>query len=303
MKTKSYSFIDLAKLGRTNWWVPILTILLIAVVGSFFSFVVGITLGGSIYLKTIHIATIGADLISGATNKVLAILGFWLACRYILRRPFRSLISADLTFRIRRCLFGAALYLPAHIVSLMILTIYISMRSRALVIPFRHFESPTFIHVLVWLLELIAIPFFAFSEELFFRGWLTQTLKLYVRFAIVVVAIVAVVFAAYHAQYNLHQKMEIFASSLGFSALSLRDQRLEFSIGAHTMTNICVTLQNLFFAGYLPSMHFTVVPLDWYALAFIKGALPFALMYWFLQKTNGWTTPKRATEVADVQHA
>lgn len=26
MRTKSYSFIDLAKLGRTEWWIPVLTL-------------------------------------------------------------------------------------------------------------------------------------------------------------------------------------------------------------------------------------------------------------------------------------
>ncbi|MEK7891110.1 CPBP family glutamic-type intramembrane protease [Burkholderia contaminans] len=303
MKTESHSFIDLAELGRTDWWAPVLTVLLLAVIGSFFSFVAGITLGGSLYLKTVRIATIGVDILSGATNKVFAIFGFWLACQYILRRPFRSLISADLTFRIRRCLFGAALYLPAHIVSLMVLTIYLSMRSGSLVIPFRHFEPPDSTHFSLWMLGLFSIPLLAFSEELFFRGWLTQTLKQYMRPPIFVVAIVAVVFAIYHAQYNLHQKMEIFASSLGFSVLSLQDQRLELSIGAHVMTNICVTLQNLLFSGYLPSMHFTPMPFDWFALAAIKGALPFALMYWFLQKTSGWSAPNGKTEVSDVQPA
>jgi hypothetical protein len=161
--------------------------------------------------------------------------------------------------------------------------------------------------LVVSLLTIITIPFQAFSEELFFRGWLTQTLRQYVRLPVAVVVIVAVVFAAYHRQYNFHGKMEIFAGSIGYSVLSLRDQRLELSTGAHTMLNICVALQSLFF----PVLFFTHVapvssritfgPLDWFVLAAIKGALPFALMYWSMQKMNGWCTPSLARKVSDVQ--
>jgi uncharacterized protein len=309
MKAKSYSFIDLSRLGRTEWWASVLTVLFIAIVGILLNLGFGIALGGSIYMRNLHFATVIGNGVPGATDAIVAILGFWLACKFVLLRPFSSLISTDLKFRIRRCLFGAALYLLLHFITIAAVSTFLSMRAGVWLIPFRHFVWPHADKVFVTLLTIVTIPFLAFSEELFFRGWLTQTLRQYVRFPVAVVVIVAVVFAAYHRQYDFHGKIEIFAASLGYSVLSLRDQRLELSIGAHTMLNICVALHNLFFPGpffthiaSVPS-HITFGPLDWFALAAIKGALPFALMYWSLQKTKGWFTPHRATKVADAQPA
>ncbi|MFT4510597.1 CPBP family intramembrane glutamic endopeptidase [Caballeronia sp. 15711] len=141
---------------------------------------------------------------------------------------------------------------------------------------------------------LIVIPFLAFAEELFFRAWLTQTIRHYIRSTIIVVALVAVLFAAYHTQYDLREKMLMVVSSLGFSALSLRDQRLELAIGAHSMMNVCATLQVLFFTGPLPQAQVPATMLDWCTLVILKGALPLVLMYGVLQKTGGWSAPTDA---------
>jgi uncharacterized protein len=85
--------------------------------------------------------------------------------------------------------------------------------------------------------------------------------------------------------------MVIAANSLGFSALSLRDNRLELAIGAHSMLNVFATLQSLFFTATLRPMHIPATMSDCCAMVILKGVLPFALMYGFLQKTGGWLAP------------
>jgi hypothetical protein len=53
--------------------------------------------------------------------------------------------------------------------------------------------------------------------------------------------------------------------SLGLSALSLRDQRIEIAIGAHPMMNICAALEILFLADPIFHAHSlaTATTFDW----------------------------------------
>jgi len=289
----SRAFVDLAKMGRTDWRSIALTILLVKFLSVLFV-VVSVTVMLSPTLsehRLFHIPN--ADkIVFDAMEATACILGFWLACKKILRRPFRSLISTDMTFKIRRCLMGAALYLPANALSLIVISLFTSMRAGAWLVPYGRFEWPQHNDQIISSIGmLIVIPFLAFAEELFFRAWLTQTLRHYIRSTITVVALVAVLFAAYHTQYDLRGKMLILVNSLGLSALSLRDERLELAIGAHSMMNVCVILQTLFFTGPLPHVHIPATTLDWYTLVILKGALPFALMYGLLQNTRGWFAP------------
>ncbi len=303
MKIESYSFIDLAKLGRTDWWAPALTLLVIALISVLSTLSVLAFTGWSVYFSHFNAAAqIKGLLTSGGT--LVGVVGFWVSCKYVMRRPFRSLISVDLTFSVRRCLFGAALFLPINLLALTALTLYASARYGTWMIPFGHLRVPDSGQIFTAAAEIIAIPFLAFSEELFFRGWLTQTLRQYVRVRFVIVAIVALAFAVYHTRYDFHMKALLFAASFGLSGLSLRDQRLELAVGAHTMLNICVVLEMPFFTGtWHTQASAPVMMFDWVFLVLLKGALPFALMYWFLQKTSGWITPNRTTEVTDVQPA
>jgi membrane protease YdiL (CAAX protease family) len=289
----SRSFVDLARMGRTDWRSIALTLLLVKSLSFLFVVIsVIVVVSPSLFQHTLsHIP--GADKIMfDALEATACILGFWLACKKVLQRPFRSLISSDMTFKIQRCLIGAALYLAANALSLMAISLFTSMRAGAWSLPFRQFEWPQD-NILIFstIGMLSVIPFIAFAEELFFRSWLTQTLRRYIRSTSAVVLLVAVLFAAYHTQYDLREKMLILVDSLGLSVLSLRDQRLELAIGSHSMMNVCVTLQTLFLTGPLPGVHIAATRFDWYILVVMKGALPFALMYVLLQRTKGWSAP------------
>jgi uncharacterized protein len=288
--TSPRAFIDLAKIGRTGWRRDVLTFLLIQLI------TVALTLAHLVIWtsfpehRLLRFASPDEFWIAAVVEHAAELFGLWLACRKILRRPFRSLISVDMTFIVRRCLLGAALYLVANLISIVAISLLLSARTGAWVIPFPHIN---WLHpngrISTLAASLIAMPFIAFVEELYFRAWLTQTLGRYIHPAIVVVVLVAMLFAHDHTQYGIAGKTLIAVSSLGFSALSLRDRRLELAIGAHAMMNIRATFL-LFFAGPVSLAHISTDP-DGYVLILIEGGLPLALMYWFLQKTNGWFIP------------
>ena len=188
-------------------------------------------------------------------------------------------------------MLGAMIYLPANALGLTAMSLYSSIRYGAWISPLGHLEWPSSGGIFGAVAAIIAIPFFAFAEELFFRGWLTQTLGQFIRVPLVVATLVAVLFAIYHAQYNVQQKMLILVTSIGLSALCLRDQRLELAVGAHSAMNICVALQLLLFSdSHLPGS-VTATTLDWLFLVSLKGVLPLGLMYWLLQITKGWFSP------------
>jgi uncharacterized protein len=302
----SRAFIDLAKMGRTDWRSVALTYLLVKLLTLLFSLGSVIAVASPIFSerRLFHIPDAEKVIVYGVVEAAAGIFGLWLACKKILKRSFRSLISTEMTFDIRRCLLGAVLYLAANAVSFMAISFFYSMRADAWVITPLHFEWPHHNdQIVVAMVHLFVIPILAFAEELFFRAWLTQSIGRYIRSTITVVALVAVLFAAAHSQYDLRLKMLIFVDSLGFSALSLRDQRLELAIGAHSMMNVCATLYRLFFMGHLPHAKIPETTLDWCTLVILKGVLPFALMYWVLQKTRGWFTPTgaRLASLGDVQ--
>lgn len=300
------AFIDLAKIGRTNWRSIGLTLLLLAFLKILLTLSALVVLLSPTEYRIFHIPHAYKIVVPGMVESTAYISGLWISCKTILRRPFRSLISTEMTFDIRRCFLGAALYVPAFALSLAALSFLFSMRAGTWVVPFRHFQWPRHNdQIVASMAMLIVIPFAAFAEELCFRAWLTQTLGRYIRSTITVVALVAVLFAAGHSQYELHDKAIVMLSSLGFSALSLRDQRLELAIGAHSMLNICAMLQSLFFSGLPP--HGLVAPttLDWSIMIILKGALPYALMYGVLQKSKGWFAPvdTRMGSTVDIQSA
>jgi uncharacterized protein len=239
-------FIELARMGRTDWRSVALTIFVV----QFLNFtittisVIGVVSPNFSENRLFHIVvTVLFDVAQAGAY----IFGIWFACKKILKRPFLSLISTDMRFNIRRCFLGAALSLPVNVLGFMVISVFLSMRSGAWLVPFPHFEWPKDGYQITESISMvIVIPLLAFTEELFFRGWMTQTLGRYIRSPIIVVALVAILFAAIHTQYDLPGKILIAIYSLGLSALSLRDQRLELSIGMHSMMNICATLQSLF---------------------------------------------------------
>ncbi|MBB2984569.1 CPBP family intramembrane glutamic endopeptidase [Paraburkholderia tropica] len=292
------AFVDLAKLGRTDWRALALTILILALLsavgtlGSLMLPIPGMQAYRNLYLHHFSLALAVQNILTDAGGPV-GVLGFWLACKFILRRPFASLISVDLKFSAKRFLLGAAIYLPAFMVGVALMWIYARTRFGIWTSPVGYFhpqqDTFSFSGILGLFVEGLMIAFMAFGEELYLRGWMTQTLGQYIRAPVAVAVLVAILFAIFHKQYGWSVKMVMFFNSLGFSVLSLRDRRLELAIGAHSMSNIWVTLTPMIFTGQHSNAKI-LIP-DAVVFALIKSALPYALMFLFLQKTSGWFTP------------
>jgi uncharacterized protein len=297
----SRAFIDLAKMGQTGWRSVDLTFLLVQFVVLVFGLAGVIAV--SSFIPSGHrpfpISDVDKTIVFPLVDAIGYIFGLWLACKKILRRPFRSLVSTDMKFDARRFLRGAALYLAAHAISFATISLFASLRYGAWVITARHFEWPHDHGLIVEsMVKLLIIPILAFAEELWFRAWLTQTLGHNIRSTIIVVVLVGLLFAHSHSQYDLRIKLLIFANSLGLSALSLRDKRLELAFGAHSMMNICAMLTALFFTGPLPQGHIPETSFDIMVLVILQGVLPFVLMYAMLQKTDGWFVPTDVREAS-----
>jgi membrane protease YdiL (CAAX protease family) len=144
------------------------------------------------------------------------------------RRPWLSLVSPSLAVDWRRLAIGAGVQ------AVLVLAMFVALRLIGA-------EPPSLQRVVepsVMALALLLIPFQAASEEILFRGYLTQALGRVFRSRGKIVVAVALLFAALHLNtYGPLTMPYMFVVSLALSAVSLRDERLELAIGAHAATN------------------------------------------------------------------
>ena len=156
-------------------------------------------------------------------------------------RPWRSLIAADLQLDWRRLAIGAGAQLAilgGELALVHVLTGWPWRFSLAAGLPLLG-------------LAICLIPLQAASEEILFRGYLTQALGRIARSRILIAASVALVFGLLHL--NAHGSLTVpyfFVLSLVFSLVSLRDERLELAIGGHAAMNLfAFGADNLTFVG------------------------------------------------------
>jgi membrane protease YdiL (CAAX protease family) len=170
------------------------------------------------------------------------------------RRPWRSLVTSDLAIDWRRLAIGLGVQLAilaGEFVAVAALT------GLAL-----HARLPAVLPVV--LLALFLIPLQSASEEVLFRGYLTQAAGRLVRSRALIALIVALLFGVLHLNIHGSLTMLYFAVfSLILSAVSLRDDRLELAIGGHTGVNLFG-----FAAGGLLQVAPAAIGLDSGAMAF-----------------------------------
>jgi membrane protease YdiL (CAAX protease family) len=145
------------------------------------------------------------------------------------RRPWRSLISPDLRIDWRRVAIGFG-------VELAILGGQLGLVHAAVGWPWE-FSLGAALPSLV--LGLVLVPLQAASEELLFRGYLTQALGRIVRSRAAIVLAVGIAFGSLHLNACGPLTVPYFVLvSLIFSLASLRDDRLELAIGGHAGMNL-----------------------------------------------------------------
>ena len=242
----AWTYIDLARLGRRDRWSTTKAILRIVLYPVGFVLVISIILGLVLASAPDFAHRAQARFAEGgASAELLAILVTFLPVTWAVhdatvksqRRPFLSLIGPDLRFDWRRLGLGAGVWLAA------ILAVGLAAPFLPLPLPTPG-GSPSFDWSLLLpaLVALIVLPIQAGTEELLCRGWLTQLLGQAIRNRIIVALLVAVFFSLLHGVNGWISFAYYMIASLAFSAISLRDGRLELVIGAHAMQNIFVLL-------------------------------------------------------------
>ena len=145
------------------------------------------------------------------------------------RRPWQSLVAPDLRIDWRRLTIGLGVQLAILGGEFGAVAVLAGLPLRA-ALP----AAPP-----AALLALILIPLQSASEEVLFRGYLTQAVGRLVRSRVLIALVVALVFGGLHLTSHGPLTIPYFAVfSLVLSAVSLRDDRLELAIGGHTGVNL-----------------------------------------------------------------
>jgi membrane protease YdiL (CAAX protease family) len=185
-----------------------------------------VAVGGTDWLRDTAVPAVVIALAIGAVI-VAGLALVWGVVRSH-RRPWMSLIATDLRLDWRRLLIGAA-------VEAVLLGLTIALGHWLVGQPWpsgSNMSAPALAVI------MLLIPFQAASEEMLFRGYLTQALARLSRHRSVIVLVVGAVFAALHFNaYGALTLPYLLLLSLIFSLVSLRDERLELVIGAHAANN------------------------------------------------------------------
>ena len=223
---RGWAFIDLAALGRNSGRLYAVALALIILVPLAVAALLGAS-AGLLPAAEPERKLLGVLLQFGP----IVVAGFVVqqSVAAIHRRPWRSLIAGDLRIDKGRLAIGAA-------AEFAILAGQLALVHAVTGWPWRFSLGGA---LPAFLLGLVLIPLQAASEELLFRGYLTQALGRIAGSRVLIAAIVAIVFGLLHL--TVHGPLTIlyyFGLSLVFSLVSLRDERLELAIGGHAAMNL-----------------------------------------------------------------
>ena len=226
-----WQFIDLAELGRNTGRSYAATLLRIIFYPLAIAILLGLAVGVAVFLGRPPAGWL--DPIVGILVQygliVIAGLAVLRSVERSHRRPWRSLIAADPKIDWRRVAIGGG-------VQLGILGGQLALVHALTGWPWR-FSIPASLSSFV--LGVLLIPLQSASEEIIFRGYLTQALGRIVRSRVLIAGAVGLVFGGLHL--NAHGPLTVpyyLVFSLIFSLVSLRDERLELVIGGHGAINL-----------------------------------------------------------------
>jgi hypothetical protein len=290
-KSKADTYLDLARLGRTGWLRHILAIGLIL----FFWQVIG-ALPSIILIFLVSTdgnpqTTVSASgQFSGVVPVVsLAVIlsasvvfqiGIYLSIRFIHLRPFRTLITPERRISWKRILQGFIVWVIL-LGTMTLVEEFLYPGRYTWTLNLRQFLPFT-------VLALFLIPIQASAEELFFRGYLMQSIGLRLRNIWILSVLSGLVFMLPHL---LNPEARINFVLMGFyyffigavmAYVTLRDGRLELAIGLHIANNLFSALIANYSVTVLPTPSmFTVNTLDatYSVIAATAGLLIFMLIF------------------------
>jgi len=240
--------LELAALGKNSWWRYVLAFLTIAimwqVIGALplVAMVLYVEEDGNpdtVFLEE-SLRFTGIDPIftylAISCTFLGLLLGLFIAIRLLHERSFLSLITPAQSIDWQRMGQGFTVYAGL----LLLLTL-----GTFLVVPEHIRLSLDIKAFLIFLpVTLILTPMQACAEELLFRGYLMQWLRLLMRNRIVIAIISGILFAAPHL-LNPENKIDAFLMPLNYfvmglflTIITLRDNGLELAMGAHSANNL-----------------------------------------------------------------
>lgn len=194
------------------------------------------------------------------------------AAARIHRRPWRSLVAPDLRIDWRRLAIGLG-------AELAILAAQLGLIHALVGWPWSYSLGAALPLLAV---GLVLVPLQAASEEILFRGYLTQALGRVVQSRVAITLVVGVAFGSLHLNaYGPLTVPYFLVVSLIFSLVSLRDDRLELAIGGHAAMNLFAfaTANAMVVEPGLIGAGQAAVPFNWAAIVVlaVNGALFYGL--------------------------
>jgi uncharacterized protein len=245
-------YLEQARQGRNSFWRYTAALIFIIALNII---VTTILLGLAVYFfDTIELRAMPEwfVLIVGMLPFGVTALALWLAIKLFHRRTFHSLLTSASSIRWRLVLLSASAWLV------------LSALSDAVMILLRpgnvywSFDPVRFIPY--FLLAIVLIPIQAATEELIFRGYLTQAFGLLKRGIWLAWLVPAILFGLLH---GVNPEVEAFGfktmmiyyigMGLFLGWLTLKSQGLELAIGLHVANNLYASLMITFPESAIPS--------------------------------------------------
>ncbi len=280
-------FITAARAGLNGVWRFVAVfglVMLLWILGSSCFLTVGMFASGSFTLTTMNpYALFVLQLVGFAFIP----LGLWLGLRIIHHRPFFTLIDPSGHFQQRKFWFGAVVWFGLSALGDVVLSFLQPSNYQFT------FHLEPFLLYLV--LAVVFIPIQASSEELLFRGYLTQGFGL-IRWWLGWI-IPAVLFGLMHSlnpevdTYGMLLSMPIYIGvGLLFGWVTLRSNSLEMSMGMHIANNLYSSLIVTFPSSALTTE--TLFRIQKYdpilsLVVFFASALVFVLLF-ELSRRKAW---------------
>jgi hypothetical protein len=247
----SQSYLEIAQQGKNSWWRHLLATLLIL----FFWFGIGTIVTGiaiifflvqrGLSLTGFSPEEVTGFLKSSSVESFIALnlpsiffaIGIFLAVKWLHKRKFRSLISADATINYQRILAGFGVWFLIQMVLVVLSLIFDAKNFEFTFNPSQWFP--------LLITALILTPIQTSSEELFFRGYLLQAFSHITRNRLILIFVTSILFMLPHLlNPEMRRGAWLALFYFGFGALTalitLKDNRLELALGVHAANNLSI---------------------------------------------------------------
>ena len=245
-------FFQAANSGSNSWWQYLFGVIIVALGYLFGQIPLGIVViwaaqkQGDIsavndFASSLDFAELGLSSNFGFALALImflgALLGLWIAIKYLHNRPFSTLINPFQRIRWSRFFWGLLVWLAFGILAECI-SWFFNPGDYHL-----QFDAGSFF--ILAIIALILIPFQASFEELFVRGYLMQGIGLGTQSKVFAMIATSFVFGALHlmnpeiSEFGLETMIVYYVLvGLFLAAITVMDDGLELAMGVHTATNL-----------------------------------------------------------------